>query len=119
MTDVLKESVYARFVSRDSVRLAFMLASFNNLKVLVGDVQKAYLNAPTEERCYCISGQEFGCNNVGRPVKIIRALYGLRSSGARLRDHMAATLLELRFKNCLADLNVYLWPNVKPCGTHY
>jgi hypothetical protein len=65
MTDVPKESVYASIVSRDSVRLAFMLASLNDLKVLVGDVQNAYLNAPTEEQCYCIAGQEFGANNVG------------------------------------------------------
>jgi hypothetical protein len=32
---------------------------------------------------------------------------------------MAATLHELGFKNCLADLDVYIWPNVKPCRTHY
>jgi hypothetical protein len=32
---------------------------------------------------------------------------------------MAATLHELGFKNCLADLDVYLQPNVKPCGTNY
>jgi hypothetical protein len=41
MTDIPKDSVYASFVSRDK-RLAFMLASLNNLKVLVGDVQNAY-----------------------------------------------------------------------------
>jgi hypothetical protein len=87
ISDVPKESVYASVVSRDSLRLAFMLVSLKDLKVLVGDVQNAYLNAPTEERCYCIAGQEFGANNVGRPVKIVRALYGLRSSGARWRDH--------------------------------
>jgi Reverse transcriptase (RNA-dependent DNA polymerase) len=74
MTDVPKESVYASVISSDSVRLAFMLASLNDLKVLVGNVQNAYLNAPTEERCYCIAGQEFGANNVGQPVKIVRAL---------------------------------------------
>jgi hypothetical protein len=42
-----------------------MLASLNDLKVLVGDVQNAYLNAPTEEQCYCVAGQEFGANNIG------------------------------------------------------
>jgi hypothetical protein len=38
VTYVPKESVYASVVSRDSMRLAFMLASLNDLKVLVGDV---------------------------------------------------------------------------------
>jgi Reverse transcriptase (RNA-dependent DNA polymerase) len=112
MTDVPKESVHASVVSRDSMGIVFMLASLNDLKVLVGDVKNAYLNAPTEELCYCIAGQEFGANNVGQPVKIVRALYGLHISGARWRDHMAAMLCELGFKNCLADLDVYIQPNV-------
>jgi hypothetical protein len=52
-------------------------------------------------------------------VKIVRALYGLCSAGALWRDHMTAMLCELGFKNCLADLDVCLQPNVKPCGTNY
>jgi hypothetical protein len=28
-------------------------------------------------------------------------------------------LHELGFKNCLADLDVYMRPNIKPWGTHY
>jgi hypothetical protein len=37
---------------------------------------------------------------------IVRALYGLRSSGARWRDHMASTLRSLGFKGCLADPDI-------------
>jgi Reverse transcriptase (RNA-dependent DNA polymerase) len=51
-TDVPKDSVYSSVVSRDSVRLALTLASLNGLSVLSADVQNAYLNAPTKERCY-------------------------------------------------------------------
>jgi hypothetical protein len=32
---------------------------------------------------------------------------------------VACMLRELGFKSCLADLDVYTRPNVKPCGTHY
>lgn len=33
-------------VSRDSIRIAFLIAGLNKLGVLVGDVTNAYLNAP-------------------------------------------------------------------------
>ena len=88
-TDPPKESVYSSVVSRDSVRIAFMLAALNDLDVLSADVQNAYLNAPTKEKVYTTAGPEFGPANQGRPVLIVRALYGLKSSGARWRDHMA------------------------------
>ena len=83
-TEVPKESVYSSVVSRDSVRIALLLATRNGLKVLSADVQNAYLNALTKEKCYTIAGPEFGSNNVGRPVIIVRALYGL-SRGLRSR----------------------------------
>ena len=98
-TEVPTESVYSSVVSRDSVRIAFTIAALNGLDVLAADVQNAYLNAPTKERCYTIAGPEFGPDNVGRPVLIVRALYGLRSSGARWRDHLASTLRDAGLKD--------------------
>jgi hypothetical protein len=118
-TEVPKESVYSSVVSRDSVRIALTIASLNDLEVLAADVQNAYLNAPTKEKCYTIAGPEFGPDNEGRPVLIVRALYGLRSSGARWRDHLADTIKSLGFKACLADGDVWLRPNVKPNGELY
>ena len=91
-TDPPKESTYSSVVSRDSVRIAFLIAALNNLDILSADVQNAYLNAPTKEKVYTTAGLEFGAVNKGRFVLIVRALYGLKSSGARWRDRMAATL---------------------------
>jgi Reverse transcriptase (RNA-dependent DNA polymerase) len=102
-TDVPKESVYSSVDSRDSVRIAFLIAALNGLDVLARDVQNAYLNAPTKGNCYTIAGPEFRKDNIGRPVLIVRALYGLCSSGARWRDHMASTLRDNGFKGCMAD----------------
>jgi hypothetical protein len=118
-TDPPKDSVYSSVVSRDSVRIAFTIAALNDLDILAGDVQNAYLNAPTKERCYTTAGLEFGPDNKGRPVLIVRALYGLKSSGARWRDHMAATLRDAGFDSCLADPDVWMRPNVKPDGFKY
>ena len=81
MTDLPKESTYSSVVSRDSIRISFTLAALNDSDVLSADVQCAYLNAPTKVKVYTIAGLEFGANNVGRPVLIVRALYGLKSSG--------------------------------------
>jgi hypothetical protein len=118
-TEVPKESVYSSVVSRDSVRIALMIATLNGLQVLCADVQNAYLNAPTNERCYTTAGPEFGRERVGRPVLIVRALYGLRSSGARWRDHLAETIRNMGFKACLADPDVWMRPNTRPDGFKY
>ena len=50
---------------------------------------------------------------------IVKALYGLKSSGARWRDHMASTLNEAGYSSCLADPDVWMKPKVKPCGFKY
>jgi len=118
-TEVPSESVYSSYVSRDSVRIAFLIAALNDLDILAADVQNAYLNAPTKEKLYTIAGPEFGPAKVGRPVLIVRALYGLRSSGARFHDHMAATLREGGFTACKADADVWLKAAVKKDGTPY
>jgi hypothetical protein len=83
-TDTLKNLVYSSVVSRDSVRISFTIAALNDLQVLAGDVQNAYLDAPTKEPCYTMAGIKFGeARYRGGPDLIVRALYGLKSSGAR------------------------------------
>ena len=97
-----------------------MLAALNDLDVLSADVQRAYLNAPTKEKVYTTAaGLEFGADKVGRPVLIVRALYGLKSSGARWRDHMAATFREGGFTSCGGDPDVWMRPKVKLNGDKY
>ena len=73
--------MYSSVVSRDSIRIVFTLAALNDLDVFVDDVQNGYLNAPTKEKNYMIASQEFGADKAGRPVLIVRDLYGLKSSG--------------------------------------
>jgi hypothetical protein len=94
-TKVPKESTYSSVVSQDSIRIAFLYAALNDLDILSTDVQNAYLNAPMKEKLYTMAGLEFGLNNVNHPVLIIRALYGLQSSGAHWREHMASTLQDM------------------------
>jgi hypothetical protein len=81
-TDPPKVSTYLSIVSCDSIRIAFTLAALNDLDVLSADVQGSYLNAPTKEKVYTAAGLKLGIGKVGCPVLIVRALCGLKSSGA-------------------------------------
>ena len=118
-TVISKESTFSSVVSRDSVRIAFTIAALNDIDILACDIQNAYLNAPTKEKVYTIAGREFGTEYEGRPVLIVRALYGLRSSGARFREHVAQSLRDIGFASCLADPDVWLRPATKPDGYEY
>jgi hypothetical protein len=81
-TDPPTTLTYSSIVSRDSVRIAFLLAALNDLKVLAADIGNAYINADAREKVYFVAGDEFGFSLKGRNVIIVKALYGLKSSGA-------------------------------------
>ena len=119
LTDPPKESVDSSVVSRESVRLFFLIAALNDLDILTCHIQNPYLNAGTKEENWFVAGLEFGPQNIGKPVLIVKALYGLRSSGAQWREHMANTLRTAGFKSCQADADVWLRPAVKADGTKY
>ncbi len=77
LTDPPASITYSSVVSRDSVRIMFLVAAVNDLQVLAADIGNAYLNAPNRERVYAIAGKEFG-SRAGQRVLIVRALYGLK-----------------------------------------
>lgn len=93
--------------------------ALNDLDILSADIGNANLNAPTRERVHTTCGLEFGPNHQGCTAVIIRALYGLKSSGAAWRMMFAGTLQDLQYKASLADPDVWLQPVVKSNGEHY
>ena len=50
---------------------------------------------------------------------IVKALYGLKSSGARWHEHMAQTLRDMGYISCKADPDVWMKAKVKPTGEEY
>ena len=54
-TDPPKGSTFSTLVSRDLVRLFFLLAGLNDLNIMLADIQNAYLSAPVKERLYTIA----------------------------------------------------------------
>ena len=60
MTDTPTAITYASVVSRESVRLALMLAALNALDVKCGNAMNAYITAPLTEKVWTILGPKFG-----------------------------------------------------------
>jgi hypothetical protein len=86
---------------------------------LAADIGNAYLNADTKERVHTTCGPEFGSKQ-GCIAVIRKALYGLKSSGAAWRAHLASTLYDMEFKASLADPDVWMRPAGKDSGElHY
>ena len=87
------------------------MAALNGLDVMTADIQNAYLNAPIEEKVWFRAGPEWG-QHEGKLVLIVRALYGLKSSGQAWRTHFAQTLGSLGFKSSFANPDVWYRPGV-------
>jgi hypothetical protein len=96
-----------------------LLAAHNDLDILAADVGNAYLNAHTREKIYTTAGPEFDVEIQGQYVVIVRALFGLKSSGAAWRAHLANTLHSMGFTSSLADPDVWFKTAVKPNGYKY
>ena len=108
---------YNLFLScvRDSVRIALAIAALNNLDVLACDIQNAYLTAQCREKIWTRTGPEFGSES-GCIMIVVRALYGLKSSGAAFRALLAETLYDLDYLPTKADPDVWIRLAVKANG---
>ena len=114
-TGALSSLTYASVMSRESMRIALMLATQNRLQVKTSDVENAYLTTPTEEKLYTILGPEFG-EYEGKTAVICQALYGAKSAGASFRNHLAKCMLSLDYESCKADPNMWIKELTKPRG---
>jgi Reverse transcriptase (RNA-dependent DNA polymerase) len=81
---------------------------------MVADISSAYLEAFNLEKVCFISGPEFG-PLAGHLLTIVRAIYGLRTSGARWHDCFADVMRLMGFRPCKKDPDVWM----HDCITHY
>ena len=113
-------TTFSTVASRDSVRLIFLIAALNDLELLSADIGNAYLNAKCRERVHVRCGAElFGQEHSGKMAVICRALYGLKTSGASWRQHLANEIRNIGFTNTKGDPDVYRRRNSKPSGDPY
>ena len=109
---------YSSVVSRDTVRVAFLIAALNDLDVCAADIGNAYLNAECKKRIWVKAGKEFGANE-GKPMIIVKSLYGLKLSGAAWRNLLSSSIKDLGFASSKADPDLYYRAHVKKNGEKY
>jgi hypothetical protein len=104
---------YASVVSMESVRISLTLAALNDLDVKMADIENAYLTAPITEKVWTVLGPEFG-DDAGKRALIVRALYGLKSSGAAFRNHLAECMKHLGWHPCRSDRDLWMKAETRP-----
>ena len=86
----------------ETVLIDLTLSALNDLEVKCGDVLNAYITAPVKEKIWTYLGPDHG-DDEGNKAIIVRALYGLKSSGAAVRAHLCECMTALGYNPCLAD----------------
>jgi len=117
-TETPAAMTYSSVVSRESVRLGFMIAALNGLDVMACDLENAYLNAKCSEKIWFEGGIECGSDK-GKVCVVVRALYGLKSAGASWRAALAQALRDLGFTSTTADPDVWIRAAVREDGFEY
>ena len=92
---------YASVVSCDTVIIALTIADLNDLEVKASNVMNTFLTAPCAEKIWNTLGPDFG-DDVGKKAIIVRAMYGLKSSGASFGNHIADCMRLLGYEPCRA-----------------
>eukprot|EP00804_Cyclotella_cryptica_P012753 CCRYP_019200-RB/>CCRYP_019200-RB protein AED:0.43 eAED:0.49 QI:0/0/0/1/0/0/2/0/141 len=102
-------------VSRDW-RIALLIAALNDIDIWAADV----LNATSPRHAARKSGPLLE-KSLGRlrPQSHIRALYGLKSSGAAFRAHLAGCMREMGYVSCPADPDLWLKEQTDRKGRKY
>jgi hypothetical protein len=89
---------------------SWFLAERNGLDTWATDIGNAYLEAEMKEHVYIIAGAEFG-ELEGHTLVIVKALYGLCSSGLRWHKRFAYCLHNMGFFPSKAEPDIWLRPN--------
>jgi hypothetical protein len=118
-TEAPTSMTYYSVVSRESVRLAFLIAALNDIDIMSCDLENAYLNAECQEKIWFEGGLECG-EDKGKVLIVVRALSGLKSAGASWRAALAKVLAGLGFESTKADPDVWIRKAVRPdCFQYY
>ena len=86
LTDSPVGLCYFSVVSRDTVIIAFLVAALNDLDNLEYHISNGHLHSPCRERIWFVVGLECGKSLEETFMKLVRAFYGLKSSGSIWRN---------------------------------
>ena len=115
-TAPLLSATYSLVVSRENIRITFLVVALNNLDIMMLDIKNAYLMAPVTETIYNILRPELS-KNEGNTGVIVREIYGLKLSWVGFRKFFAETLMDLGFRLCLVDADMWCKPATTKMGS--
>ncbi|GKY96005.1 hypothetical protein MPSEU_000561000 [Mayamaea pseudoterrestris] len=116
VTETPSSMTYQSVVSRESVRIAFLLAALNDYEICCADIQNAYISAPCREKIWTKCGPEFDSSHQGQRAVIVRALYGLKSAARAFGSYLAETLRDLGWEPCRGEPDVRMRSRTKANG---
>ena len=106
---------YSSMMRQESTRILLTIADADGYNVAVGDIENTYLNTYTQEKIWTTVGLEFVSSGyvskVGTHTIVVKAQYGLKSSGHQFWDLLSDTLRSLGFKRALGDPDVWIGEN--------
>ena len=111
MTETPKCMTYSSVVGRETVRIALTISELNDLQFQAGDVMNAYVTAACSETIWTVLGKEFGTDQ-GNKAIIVRALYGLKSSGAAFPAHLVDSMRSMGYTPCRGDNGLWMKPDI-------
>jgi hypothetical protein len=109
---------YSSVVSRDSIRLVFLVAALNNIDIMSCDLENAYRNAPCREKICFEGGIECGKDH-GKVCVVVRSLYGLKSAGEAFWSSLAQILQDLGYESLRANPDMWIQKAVRDDGHEY
>eukprot|EP00804_Cyclotella_cryptica_P008800 CCRYP_015637-RA/>CCRYP_015637-RA protein AED:0.26 eAED:0.26 QI:0/-1/0/1/-1/1/1/0/227 len=105
-------------MSQETVWIALLTAALNEIDIWATDVLNAYITAPCREKIWTTLGKEFG-HDCSQKAIVVQALYGLKSSGAAFRVHLAGCMRKVGYVSCPADPNLWLKEQTDRKGSKY
>ena len=98
---------YSSVVYRDTVHLALVISSLNDLEVKCVDAINSYVTAPIEQKICKTLGPKFG-PNTDKIALVFHALNGLKSTKASFRAHLGQYMQGLGNEPYIAHPNLWI-----------
>jgi hypothetical protein len=118
-TEPPASNTYSSVASKESVWHSFFLAQLNDLELVTVDITNAYVHADCPEKVCAMAGPKFG-KYEGCVVVLVKALYGLKFSGAAWHSpHLSERLRAMQFVPSLADADMWMRRATRPDGTSF
>ena len=112
-----EESVYSSVISLHSLRFIAFLSELNQQQHMQCDIGNDYLESYTNKKVFFNTGPEFG-PLTGHTLVIVKALYGLCSSGLCFHDKLADTLHMMGFFPTYANHDVWMQDPTDPTSMY-